>query len=168
MFMLLFDMILSTMTIDNYKRECLGRISSLPCDLQRTIWKEYTQKYVFDELLHKNKLLQYHTELHELFDIAVYAIDKYVKNACLVYNKGGSLYFDISIDFVEDKVIDDDWFDVNTSLKYLKVLYITKAYIQHPHLMKIELESEFLSYARNKYEIYILCSNIDMLTKLLR
>lgn len=155
------------MMINEATRETLHRVSNLPCDIQVIIWQEYKKQYMFHELLHQSELLQYHVKVNEMFDFAMNVIDEYVKHARSIY-ESREAYFDICLDTVEDRIIDDDWFQLDMSKHYLKVLYITKALIQHPHLLKIELETEFLFKAKHENQIYILCSNIIMLKKLLR
>jgi hypothetical protein len=137
----------------------------LPCDVQRKIWQKYTQQYIFTELL-QSCLLQSITQKHDAFQACMTAIIKFVEKARSV-NAVSNDYFKISIDVLEDRILDDEWFPWDSARMSLQTITFTKQYISHPELLKIEIETNLLRELKNDDQIYILTSNLAMLTKML-
>ncbi len=111
-------------------------------------------------------LLQRITEGHDAFQACMTSIINFVDKARTV-NAGSNDYFKISIDVLEDRILDDDWFPWDSSRASLQILTCTKQYISHPELLKIEIETNLLRELKNDDQIHILTSNLVMLTKML-
>lgn len=136
----------------------------LPCDLQRKIWKKYTQKYIFPELL-QSCLLQRILARHGAFQVCIASIINFVEKAISI-NQISNNYFKISIDVLEDRILDDDWFQSEGSRIFLQIIMLTKQYISHPELLKMEIETNVMRELKNDNQIYVFASNLAMLTNM--
>jgi hypothetical protein len=137
----------------------------LPCDVQRKIWQKYTQKYIIPELLRSN-LLQSISKRHDAFEACTTIISNFVYKARIMKSMNNN-NFQTSIDVLEDRILDDEWFPWDTSRASLQAIILTKQYISHPELLKVEIETNLLHKLKKGDQMYILASNLAMLTKML-
>lgn len=139
--------------------------SYLPCDLQWRILTEYTKTFILPELL-ENTMLSKLTNLCDAHHLCSVAIDDYVDKVSCVHDTD-VIYFNVCMDTLEDRILDDEWFPFDSSQHTLRVLYLTKTYIQHTHLLKIEIKMQLLNNIHSIWHVHSLCSNINMLTRMI-
>lgn len=137
----------------------------LPCDIQKKIWKIYTQKYIFPEL-QQSSLLQRIIQRNDAFQSCMTTIINFVDKASTIAAVSND-YFNISMDVLEDRILDDDWFPWDSSRYSLQTIMFAKQYIYCPQLLKMEIQTNLLCELKENEQIYSLASNLAMLTKML-
>lgn len=81
------------------------RICRLPSDLQGTIWKRYYSSFLIAELLVHPKIIQQQAQ-ETIYDFSKILIIKAV-NALHIFAQQSPLAYMISLDFLEDRMVDD-------------------------------------------------------------
>lgn len=108
----------------------------IPDELQDLVWHKYYSTFVMTELLsqatihksYEDQLDELHTLLHDL-----------VNNMCSLKERS-FMAFDTSVEFALDRFAEDYFRD---TVDAMFILFALKAYIDHPQMLKLELQKYF-------------------------
>lgn len=139
----------------------------LPCEIQQIILKNYTQKYIFTELLKSPQLKRQQLNI-SLHDKITRAIVKYVKMVHSLHHTNVDA-FNICIDILEERLLEDEWYVWEGTQQTLLIINLTRLYVATPNLLKIEIEGLRTRLFRNNsiYGMKSFLKTTIMMTKML-
>lgn len=140
----------------------IAMAKDLPDELQEVIWKSYYTDTVLPWMMLalESKLLN--NAYEKQFDRYRDYVIKQVNKLCALYQEH-QLWFNINMDFIEDRLLDDVFFQDGCHL--FDMYRVIKENITHPYLLRLNLigmVDTVRSHGRKKIDACILC---DMFLK---
>lgn len=132
----------------------------LPCEVANIIWTKYYRTFVLPEMKADKKYKKRRNEISLQIEYEG-ILHEYVECVCKMYIENQE-HFWICFDFVEDRILTDEWF-VWDSMQYsLNVLIKTKESAHNADTLKRDIE--IMYSGRNHLKSMI--SNLEMLKSL--
>jgi hypothetical protein len=122
--------------------------TKLPGELQEVVWKKYFNSFVCYEVsLYRNEINTYET----MYDKYCKLLDNLIQTSLDIYNRSEP-EFNITLDFLEDRLFDDVY-----NVDGIGILLTLKHYIKNPYALKIELQTQ----CNNDYEYSRIPSKLE-------
>lgn len=132
----------------------------LPCEVTRLIWETYHKLHVMPELQSNHRFLKQHKVIKQQGKYEE-TLNKYVDCVNKIYNEN-ECYFYICYEFVEDRILTDEWFVCDDQQYSLIVLGKTKEHVAIKNELRMEIHKLYLGTIHLKPMI----NNLIMLTRL--